>query len=87
MFISTNKTAAPNKLIETMWSSAISFMKVVGNNKTAIPIAYVALSVNKPVLLSSNQVVETKARAVVLQTLMKITIRKKLLMKMAKQIT
>jgi hypothetical protein len=87
MLMSTNKTAAPNKLIDTMWSSAISFMKVVGNKRTAIPIAYVALYVNRPVAFSSNHVVETKARAVLLQTLIKITIRKKLLTKMAKQIT
>lgn len=60
---------------------------MVGNKRTAIPIAYVALSVNKPVLFSSNQVDFTNPRAVELQTLTKITIRKKLFIKIAKQMT
>tara|TARA_B110000285_G_C15017135_1_gene559624 strand:- start:46 stop:159 length:114 start_codon:yes stop_codon:yes gene_type:complete len=35
----TNETAAPKRLIETIWSSAISFINVVGRRRTAIPIA------------------------------------------------
>lgn len=36
--ITTKPIAAPNRLILTQWSSAISFMKHVGNNNTAIKI-------------------------------------------------
>lgn len=77
-------TAAPNKLIETTWSSAISFIKVEGNKRMAIPIAYVYLYARKLSSPSSNQVVFTNPKAVLLQTFIKMTIRKKPFIKMAR---
>ena len=82
----TNSNAAQKRLIETKCNSAISFIKVVGTRSKAIPIAYEPLHVPK---LSSHSY-QTRAfitlTAMLLNTLTNITIRKKLLTQIKKQI-
>jgi hypothetical protein len=38
MLIMIKRTAAPNKLTLTKWSSAISFINIVGRTRMPIPI-------------------------------------------------
>lgn len=84
--MTTKSKAAPNKLIETKCSSAISFIKVVGDNKTAIVIAY-NLSLAHILEESTWERVTTTFAAVYEKTDTKMIIRKKLLIQIVKQIT
>jgi hypothetical protein len=86
MLITTKTKAAPNKLIETKCSSAISFIKIVGRSNTAMTIAYHILSPQKPHVSPQSISDVTTLVAVLLKMFTKITIRKKLLTQMTKQI-